>query len=278
MVDKSFQGLVLSLIIHGILLWWLISHPMPSITPPEKPTEITLIEKDKVRLQQLIPKLDDKETDTKEELKDAIHQVSEVTKRVKEQMQARKEGQTVNRPLSLTPTLPPFRSDKPGKQEKEKLRGEEPGLRNPIGSNGITAVDFGGESTGQYMPGLKRGAFNAFNTDRVTYGAFFGRVDEQMGNRWRPLIRSYAASLPFEELKRVARKDRTTAVEIFLNRTGEYVKHVLHMSSGISPLDHAAIDAFKMAAPFLNPPKELVEADGYIHLRYIFVVYGDPNL
>jgi len=55
LVDKSFQGCV-SLIIHDFM-WWLLP-PYAAIKPAEAPTEITLIEKDKLRTSKsLLPKL-----------------------------------------------------------------------------------------------------------------------------------------------------------------------------------------------------------------------------
>jgi protein TonB len=37
-------------------------------------------------------------------------------------------------------------------------------------------------------------------------------------------------------------------------------------------LDSAAVEAFRQAAPFPNPPKGMVEADGTIKIRWDFVL------
>ena len=37
-------------------------------------------------------------------------------------------------------------------------------------------------------------------------------------------------------------------------------------------LDDAAVEAFRQAAPFPNPPKGLIETDGTIKIRWNFVV------
>ncbi|HPI41531.1 MAG TPA: TonB family protein [Pseudobdellovibrionaceae bacterium] len=42
--------------------------------------------------------------------------------------------------------------------------------------------------------------------------------------------------------------------------------------SGIQDLDDAAIEAFKAAAPFPNPPKGVVENDGTVQIRWDFVL------
>src|SRR5262245_30039466 len=94
LVDKSFQGLVVSLIIHGLLLWLLITHPMPPLVRPEAPTEITLIEKDKKKARYFVTETEKEES--KEDLKDMADQLSALTKRVKKQMVARENGPTQN--------------------------------------------------------------------------------------------------------------------------------------------------------------------------------------
>ena len=42
--------------------------------------------------------------------------------------------------------------------------------------------------------------------------------------------------------------------------------------SGVIDLDSAAVEAFREAAPFPNPPKGMVEGDGTIKIRWDFVL------
>ena len=42
--------------------------------------------------------------------------------------------------------------------------------------------------------------------------------------------------------------------------------------SGVTDLDEAAMEAFKQAAPFPNPPKGIVEKDGRIRIRWDFIL------
>jgi hypothetical protein len=281
LVDKSFQGLILSLIIHGVLLWWLLNHPMPPFMAVETPTEITLVEKGEQRKPRYFVTETDKE-ETREKITDMANQLSALTKRVKKEIVARDNGPTQNRQklqLNPRPTEPiPMRVA--GKQgdgrQQQRERGEGPTLPPPGGGNALRQVAIGGSSISEHIPGVDEGAFTALNTDQLTYYAFFARINEQVRNRWVAMIRNYMGSLSEQDLAHLSRSDRQTVIEIVLTRTGEYVKGLIHSPSSVKPLDQAAVESFRAAAPFLNPPTGLVEADGFIHLRYVFMVRFRP--
>jgi protein TonB len=42
--------------------------------------------------------------------------------------------------------------------------------------------------------------------------------------------------------------------------------------SGLTDLDDAAVEAFRAAAPFPNPPNGIVEGDGLIRIRWDFIL------
>jgi TonB family protein len=67
-------------------------------------------------------------------------------------------------------------------------------------------------------------------------------------------------------------KDRVTQVLVTLNDKGELLKIEVLTQSGVEQLDAAAIEAFKAASPFPNPPKGMVEPDGTIKIRWDFVL------
>jgi outer membrane biosynthesis protein TonB len=68
---------------------------------------------------------------------------------------------------------------------------------------------------------------------------------------------------------RVARRQEwLTQIEILLDKEGNFRNIVLHKKSGLDGLDAAAIEAFKAGSPYQNPPQEMVQDDGRIHLYY----------
>ncbi len=65
---------------------------------------------------------------------------------------------------------------------------------------------------------------------------------------------------------------RVTKLVIVLNNKGDLVKIQVMDRSGLRDLDDAAIEAFKAAAPFPNPPKGMVEKDGKIRIKWDFIL------
>jgi len=37
-------------------------------------------------------------------------------------------------------------------------------------------------------------------------------------------------------------------------------------------LDQTAVNAFRLAEPFPNPPKDLIESDGFVRVKWKFIV------
>ena len=60
-------------------------------------------------------------------------------------------------------------------------------------------------------------------------------------------------------------------VRVHLRPDGALQGVTLLESSGVDFLDEEGIDAFRRAQPFVNPPPQLVEADGLIHFNFGFI-------
>lgn len=134
-------------------------------------------------------------------------------------------------------------------------------------------------TTGESLPvDISVGSFTALNTDQHFAYSFFSRVEELVRFRWETRIRNTMDSFHPDFLKQNSyRRNWITQVEFILAPNGQLLKGMVMKASGIKPFDYAAIDAFREAGFFPNPPKELVEEDGYIHLKYSFNVYSLPS-
>jgi TonB family protein len=74
-------------------------------------------------------------------------------------------------------------------------------------------------------------------------------------------------------VNRAFRNEYRTVLKIVLNRDGSVASVRIISSSSIPQLDDEAVEAVKKAAPYVNPPKELVEADGRITIQdFHFIV------
>jgi protein TonB len=202
--------------------------------------------------------------------------LSAFTQRVKKQVQASLHGQHVNA----------ARTGQKQKAQEEKARqhiaaleeknadiasGPENKLNRPMRN-----VVVGQSAMDNFIPGIAGASFTALNTDQYYYYAFFSRLGEQMGNRWVAGLRGYAGRLTNQQLEKLAARDRITVVEVLLTPDGVFVKSILHKSSGDEGLDDVAVQAFREAAPYPNPPHEMVERDGLVHIHYSMVVLARP--
>ena len=59
-----------------------------------------------------------------------------------------------------------------------------------------------------------------------------------------------------------------TQLELILNEKGDLEASYIAMESGLPNLDQRIIEAFRDVAPYIHPPKGLIEKDGKIRLRY----------
>jgi TonB family protein len=285
LVDQSFKALVLSLVIHVLFAWVFQRVPSQFETPLPQPIEISIAESAPKKKQHFVTETQKPELNPIEKLRDQADYLSALTKRVKEQVVARRNGQTKNR-SGHAPTEAdearaqgaPGTAADPNVGRELILPGPGPGAKSARGSSPFGRQVVVGESTaGEYIPGVKEGAFTALNTDRFTYYTFFARINEQVRSRWVRNLRMVSQSLSIGELAGLASRERVSEIDIQLNSQGEFVRAVLLRSSGSEGLDAAAIEAFRDAAPFPNVPAEMVENDGLIHLGYAFIVKMQPS-
>lgn len=303
--DRSFIGLTLSILIHVAVILLLIF--MPKLPEPERRevTEITIIDNSK-KAQAFVTDTDVPKKDLIEDMKEKAKYLSKETKRVKEEVKARNNGRTQNSDLNSVPnptleapssqgakkTAGQGKGGEKTKNQQQKPKDQEihssmaglqpkpkqvSGMGGP-GEEGMGRnIVMGGSALAEYIPGVKEGGFTALNTDQFTYYTFFARINEQVRYRWVSLVRSYIGGLSETALNQLSQYQRVYQIEIVLSDTGQYMKGFIHHSSGEQALDMTAIDAFQAAAPFLNPPKGLVEDDGYIHLHYSFLIEFRPR-
>ena len=277
-MDKSFEGLIFSIVVHIVLVLFLWNMRAPHAAVKDT-TEITLVEKSdskpKSKAKNFVTETAKK--DPVEAIKDEADFLSAFTKRVKKQLRAAKTGPTVNAAPRPIPQINP--SQHKGVAGLEPEREREEGVGRPGGgaaNQPIQNVAIGESSLAEYIPGVEIGAFTALNSDQFTYYAFFSRMNEQVRYRWIANIHNFMSRLSPKELDTLSRYERQTEVEIILNPEGQITRTILQRTSGNRELDQTTIEAFKQAAPFPNPPHGMVESDGLIHLRYGFMVHFRP--
>jgi TonB family protein len=259
------KTLLLSVLVHLTLVGIAHLIPAPKV---EKSTavEIEIQEnpspqsEQKIVRQALAPdKLKTQEND------DPLRFWSEEKQRVIKQMRAKVSGLTQNRSQTAR--------EKAQKQKKDFDPFAEAAstLSNPDLERGVSTV-------GNDLSELEVGAVTALNTDRYLYYSFYSRVEVLFRHRWEPNVRRAQRMLPDSAFANTANNKWTTLLEIWLQPDGRFHSSHLLKSSGIRVFDEAAIQAFVEARMFPNPPKDKIEDDGLVKIKYQLTVLHNPTM
>ncbi|MCK6598576.1 MAG: energy transducer TonB [Bdellovibrionaceae bacterium] len=126
--------------------------------------------------------------------------------------------------------------------------------------------------TQDYLKNTELGVETVLNTKEFKYYTYFNRIRRQLSLHWEPKVREKLTNM-FRKGRSIASdQDRITKLLIYLNPNGVLVKVQVLSDSGVRDLDEAAIEAFKSAAPFPNPPRGIVDTDGTVKIRWDFIL------
>lgn len=126
--------------------------------------------------------------------------------------------------------------------------------------------------TQDYLKSTELGVETVLNTKEFKYYTYFNRIRRQLSQHWEPKVRDKLTKM-FRQGRSIASdQDRITKLLIVLNPSGLLVKVQVVSDSGVRDLDDAAIEAFKSAAPFPNPPQGIVDPDGTVKIRWDFIL------
>lgn len=121
----------------------------------------------------------------------------------------------------------------------------------------------------KFSPGfverLKRGEELKTNAYGLDYGQYYLRMRERLQQRWKPQPTVVPAMYNYNEIR--------VTIAIVLNDRGELVDLEVIAPSFFPKYDQAAIDAFKEAAPFPNPPRSIVQDDGKVYVQWGMILY-----
>jgi TonB family protein len=133
-----------------------------------------------------------------------------------------------------------------------------------------------GGGTQDHLKDVDEGESTALNAKKWKFATFFNRVKQQVREHWRPAD-VYRRRDPTGAI--YGNKDRYTLLRVQLKPDGSLANVVLETPSGIEFLDDEAIEAFRQAQPFPNPPPQLVDPTGTISFRFgfYFELSGAPK-
>ncbi len=129
----------------------------------------------------------------------------------------------------------------------------------------------------QLPPGVRLGNITSLNTDQHRFYSFNQRLLTRFvplwGNRVRRALYQWLEANNAPPIS----KAWVTNVEIIMNAKGEILDVQPFRLSGLWSIDNAAIDSFKQIKNVPNPPEEMVDENGYIHLQFQTEVLWVPQ-
>lgn len=126
-----------------------------------------------------------------------------------------------------------------------------------------------GAPANDHVEDVPEGEETLLNSREFKYATFFNRVKRGVSQYWSPRVgEEYMRRDPYGNIYGV--KDRKTLLEIALDPKGKLLDVDVVRSSGVKFFDDVAVQSFKDASPFPNPPRGLVEDDGKIHFQFGF--------
>lgn len=126
--------------------------------------------------------------------------------------------------------------------------------------------------TNDYLKNAEPSLETLLNTREFVYFTYYQRIRSQIRQFWEPSIRAKVKKIFNEGRSIASEKDHVTRVIIVLNKQGELMRVQVIGQSGVKDLDDAAVEAFRAAEPFPNPPKGIVEKDGTIKINWDFIL------
>lgn len=118
---------------------------------------------------------------------------------------------------------------------------------------------------------VDRGERTLLSTREYKFFGYYQRIKELLRQYWKPNIEHQMARL-WGKGKQVKEDELTTRVLVLLDEAGKISKISKLASSGYIELDDAAIQAFQTAAPFPNPPKAMLDEDGFVRINWDFIL------
>ncbi len=291
-----FRSVLFSFLIHLAILigliWVvpsLIKSTEPEIIELEWTPEREIYEAIKPREKKIVRQVELPEQSKLKDDETLARFLSEKTQRVQQESQAAQTGLTKNRSnqdSGVSSNQNNSSQDSKNSSKKkttDDIKSESLDLEKD--KDGYRQVDIsqqlsemkkyndGFSSVGEVLPrDVKVGSFTALNTDRYLFYTFYARVEELIRYRWESRVQNSINSFNRQTRLQLADRNWVTEAEFILDKKGNLKTAIIMKSSGIKNFDLAAVEAFKEAKIFPNPPAEMIKEDGLIHLVFSFTV------
>ncbi len=127
-------------------------------------------------------------------------------------------------------------------------------------------------ATDDHIKDIQMGVQTLLSTREFIYYTYYNRIKARLRQYWEPKIKEKVSNILRQGRTIASTSEKITKIVIILNESGTLEKIQVIGPSGMTDLDDAAVEAFRAAAPFPNPPKGIIEEDGKIRIRWDFIL------
>lgn len=161
-------------------------------------------------------------------------------------------------------------------EEGSQGRLGSPGMARLMPSQAVMDQIIGG-APNDHLKDADEGEGTYLNTREWKYASFFNRVKQSVGTQWDP---NAALMMRDPTGQTYSGRDRYTLVNVTLDENGRVASITVEKSCGLDFLDLAAVESFKKAQPFPNPPPGLLEDDSKVRFKFGFFMEmgGGPRM
>ena len=142
------------------------------------------------------------------------------------------------------------------------------GQRDPrLALSPSTLARLAGGPSNDHLRDVEEGDGTFLSTREWKYATYFNRIKEAVSGAW-DVRRALDQRDPDRSI--YVFKDRYTLVSVVLDDRGSVKDLAVARTSSVDFLDRVAMDAFRRAQPFSNPPPGLVDPSGEIRFQFGF--------
>lgn len=298
--------LVVSIAIHVALLLTRLPDPPPyvaALPPTSEPIEITAVppepperrpEPPREATRRKEPEIAETEDAKNRKLDPNATILSDRTQTAEEQTKAsrtddfREKKGTGMGGAKGTGSIPPT-GEPDAEEEKDSLEvaegigasGKKKGIKRDWRTLSLKDLSVGGDglqdaATDDHLEGIREGDRTILSTREFRYFSYYHRIKELLRQYWKPAVETRMARM-WAQGKTVRNEELVTRLLILLDEEGTIKKISRVGSSGMPEVDSAAVEAFERAAPFPNPPKGIIDPDGFVRIRWDFILKAEAG-
>ncbi len=196
------------------------------------------------------------------------------------QLQANKDLQ---RPIKQLEKDPETLKITPPQKQAQKLASKEneidtsshkelpKGIQTGSGESQTPAEQQASQSS-DYIKELEPGLETLLSSKEFLYHTYYSHIRSRLDQSWGTKVREKLSSLHRQKRHVASSGDKITRCLVVLDKLGALKQVLIIGKSGLQELDEAVVEAFRLAAPFPNPPHGMIDRDGTIKIRWDFVL------